>query len=81
MKWVLNTYRTCEDWSVDEIVEICVKTGYQGIEFLIGEPQKHGIGPDASDEFIDTAAAKVHDAGLFRRVIDLRVPLRFRRSR
>lgn len=64
MKWVLNTYRTCEEWSVDQIVDVCTKTGYAGVEFLMDAGQRHGIEADASTADIEAAAQKIHGAGL-----------------
>ena len=50
MKWSLNTYRVCQDWELDRIIEVAEATGFQGIEFLMDYQQKHGIEWDASPE-------------------------------
>ena len=43
MKWVLNTYQTAQNWSVDRIVEVCQATGYAGVEILQDFKQAHGL--------------------------------------
>ncbi len=65
MKWVLNTYRTCQDWEVSRIVEICRLTGYEGIEFLMDFNQRHGVEADAPREHVQAVARQVADAGLY----------------
>ncbi len=64
MKWVLNTYQTCQDWDVPKIIEMCLATGHEGIEFLMDFKQAHGIEADASPAHVESVARQVRDAGL-----------------
>src|SRR5437899_12916763 len=64
MKWVLNTYQTAQDWDVDQMIETCRKTGYQGIEFLQDFKQKHGWEWDADKALAAAIRHKMTDAGL-----------------
>jgi sugar phosphate isomerase/epimerase len=64
MKWVLNTYQTAQDWTVDEMIDMCRKTGYQGIEFLQDFKQKHGWEWDADAALVASIRQKMADAGL-----------------
>lgn len=64
MKWVLNTYQTCQDWEVSRIIEVCKATGYDGIEFLMDFKQRHGVEAVASPEHVKGVARQVNDAGL-----------------
>jgi sugar phosphate isomerase/epimerase len=64
MKWVLNTYQTAQDWTVDEMIEMVRKTGYQGIEFLQDFKQKHGWEWDAEPALVASIRQKMADAGL-----------------
>jgi len=64
MKWVLNTYKTCQEWDLDKIIEVCQKTGHEGIEFLMDFNQPHGVEADASPDHILNVQQKVCDAGL-----------------
>ena len=43
MKWALNTYQTCQDWELSEILEVAERTGYHGVELLMDYQQKHGL--------------------------------------
>lgn len=43
MKWSLNTYQTCQDWELEQILETAEATGYHGVEFLMDYKQKHGF--------------------------------------
>src|SRR5579862_6342706 len=64
MKWVLNTYQTAQDWDVDEMIAMCQKTGYQGIEFLQDFKQKHGWEWDTDRAHAAAIQKKMADAGL-----------------
>lgn len=64
MRWVLNTYQTCQDWPVDRIIDVCAGAGYEGIEFLLDFGQRHGVEADASAEYVEGVARRVADAGL-----------------
>jgi sugar phosphate isomerase/epimerase len=64
MKWVLNTYQTAQDWTVDEMIAIVSKTGYQGIEFLQDFKQTHGWEWDSDKAHVATIRQKMADAGL-----------------
>src|SRR5687767_9727084 len=64
MKWVLNTYQTAQDWTVDEMIEMVRKTGYQGIEFLQDFKQKHGWEWDTEKAQVREIRRKMTDAGL-----------------
>lgn len=64
MKWVLNTYQTCQDWDVPRIIEVCLATGHEGIEFLMDFKQTHGIEADATPAHVEAVARQVRDAGL-----------------
>jgi sugar phosphate isomerase/epimerase len=64
MKWSLNTYRVCQDWELDRILEVAKATGFQGIEFLMDYQQKHGIEWDASPEHRKMVKQKVDASGL-----------------
>src|SRR3712207_5092341 len=64
MKWVLNTYQTAQDWTVDEMIEMVRKTGYQGIEFLQDFKQKHGWEWNTDKSHVRTIREKMTDAGL-----------------
>ena len=65
MKWVLNTYQTCQDWELDRIIEVCTLTGYEGIELLMDFEQRHGVETGASPAYLEEVSRKVTDAGLF----------------
>ena len=43
MKWALNTYQICQDWELNQILEMARLTGYHGVEFLMDTKQKHGF--------------------------------------
>jgi sugar phosphate isomerase/epimerase len=64
MKWVLNTYQTAQDWDVDQMIEMCRKTGYQGIEFLQDFKQTHGWEWDTDAAHAASIRQKMSDAGL-----------------
>lgn len=64
MKWVLNTYQTAQDWSVERTIEVCQAAGYEGIEFLQDFKQAHGLEADASDEHVRAVREQVTGAGL-----------------
>src|SRR3954451_14413687 len=64
MKWVLNSYQTCQDWDVDRIIEICTQAGYAGIELLMDYGQRHAVEADATPEYVEGVAQKIKDAGL-----------------
>ncbi|HET7558405.1 MAG TPA: sugar phosphate isomerase/epimerase family protein [Limnochordia bacterium] len=64
MKWVLNTYQTCQDWPVEKIIAVCLDAGYAGVEFLMDFKQAHGVEADASPEHVDAVAKQVKAAGL-----------------
>jgi sugar phosphate isomerase/epimerase len=64
MKWVLNTYQTAQDWELDRIIDICHKTGYEGIEFLQDFGQRHGLEANASDQHVLDVRAKMEQAKL-----------------
>lgn len=64
MKWVLNTYQTCQDWEVSRIIEVCQATGYEGIEFLMDFKQRHGVEADAEPAYVQSVARQVGDASL-----------------
>ncbi len=64
MKWVLNTYETCQDWDVDRIIEVCRSTGYSGIDFLMDFGQRHGVEADAPASHVEAVGRRVMDAGL-----------------
>ena len=65
MRWVLNTYRVAQDWDVPTIIDMCRKTGHEGIEFLFDFNQKHGIEDHVSPEYVAGVAKQVEDAGLW----------------
>lgn len=64
MKWSLNTYRVCQDWELDRILEVAKAAGFQGIEFLMDYQQKHGIEWDASLEHRKMVKQKMDASGL-----------------
>jgi sugar phosphate isomerase/epimerase len=64
MKWVLNTYQTAQEWEVERIIEVCLATGYAGIEFLQDYQQRHGLEADAPRERVLGAKEKMAAAGL-----------------
>ncbi|GIX06674.1 MAG: hypothetical protein KatS3mg115_1077 [Candidatus Poribacteria bacterium] len=43
MRWALNTYRTAQNWTLEETLEMAKKTGYHGVEWLMDFQQGHGI--------------------------------------
>lgn len=50
MKWALNTYRVCQDWELDRILEIAGATGYEAVELLMDYEQKHGFEWDTHED-------------------------------
>src|SRR5579862_758456 len=64
MKWVLNTYQTAQDWLLEHIIDICRKTGYEGIEFLQDHGQAHGLEADAPRERLLAAKEQMQAGGL-----------------
>lgn len=50
MKWALNTYQTCQDWELSEILEVAERTGYHGVELLMDYQQKHGLEWDTPED-------------------------------
>ena len=64
MKWTLNTYEVGQKWRLDTLIEMCVKTGYPFIEFLMDFKQPHGLEWDTPKrKFLDTKK-KLDAAGL-----------------
>lgn len=64
MKWVLNTYQTAQEWDIDRIIQVCLASGYQGIEFLQDFKQAHGLEANATDEHVLAIREKMQAAGL-----------------
>ena len=50
MKWALNTYQTCQDWELSQILEVAERTGYHGVELLMDYQQKHGLEWDTPED-------------------------------
>jgi len=64
MKWTLNTYEVGQHWELDHLIEMCVKTGYPYIEFLMDFQQPHGLEWDTPEERFAEVRGKLHQAGL-----------------
>jgi hypothetical protein len=64
MKWTLNTYQVGQNWKLDELIEMCLKTGYPYIEFLMDFQQPHGLEWDAPAERFAETKRKLDAAGL-----------------
>lgn len=50
MRWVLNTYQVAQEWTLDEMLDMAKKTGFDGMEFLMDFEQKHGFEWDTPEE-------------------------------
>ena len=64
MKWTLNTYEVGQKWELDHLIEMCVKTGYPYIEFLMDFQQPHGLEWDAPEARFAEVKTKIEAAGL-----------------
>jgi len=64
MKWALNTYQVGQEWQLDHLIEMCVKTGYPYIEFLMDFQQPHGLEWDTPREKYAEVKKKLDVAGL-----------------
>jgi len=64
MKWTLNTYEVAQKWDIDYLIEMCVKTGYPYIEFLMDFEQPHGLEWNTPQEQFVEARKKLDAAGL-----------------
>lgn len=42
------TYNLARDWSLDELIEMCERTGFDGVE--LRSTHRHGVEPDISDQ-------------------------------
>lgn len=64
MKWTLNTYQVGQEWTTDHLIEMCVKTGYPYIEFLMDFQQPHGLEWDTPPGKFQETKKKLDAAGL-----------------
>lgn len=64
MKWTLNTYEVAQQWELDHLIEMCRKTGYPYIEFLMDFQQPHGLEWDTPAERFAEVKGKLDAAGL-----------------
>lgn len=64
MRWVLNTYRVAQEWTLDEMLEMARKTGFDGMEFLMDYEQKHGFEWDTPEERWQSLKDRVNAFGL-----------------
>jgi hypothetical protein len=64
MKWTLNTYEVAQKWELDHLIEMCAKTGYPYIEFLMDFKQPHGLEWDTPKERFAEVKGKLDAAGL-----------------
>jgi len=64
MKWTLNTYEVAQKWDLDHLIEMCQKTGYPYIEFLMDFQQPHGLEWDTPQERFAEVRKKLDAAGL-----------------
>lgn len=64
MKWTLNTYQVAQEWSLDHLIDMCQKTGYPYIEFLMDFGQPHGLEWDAPEPRFEEVKQKLDAAGL-----------------
>jgi sugar phosphate isomerase/epimerase len=64
MKWTLNTYQVGQKWSTNTLIEMCVKTGYPFIEFLMDFKQPHGLEWDTPKSRFAATKKKLDAAGL-----------------
>jgi sugar phosphate isomerase/epimerase len=64
MKWTLNTYQVAQEWDLDHLIEMCQKTGYPYIEFLMDFQQPHGLEWDTPAERFAEVKGKLDAAGL-----------------
>lgn len=64
MKWTLNTYQVGQTWDLDHLIEMCVKTGYPYIEFLMDYQQPHGLEWDTPREQFAETKRRLDAAGL-----------------
>ncbi len=56
---------SCPELSLDEMIVVAKKYGYDGIEPRISENHKHGIELDASDSFREECRQKSVESGIF----------------
>ncbi|HJN16649.1 MAG TPA: sugar phosphate isomerase/epimerase family protein [Armatimonadota bacterium] len=64
MRWVLNTYQVAQKWTLDEMLEMAVKTGFDGMEFLMDFEQKHGFEWDTPEDQWQPLKDRVAASGL-----------------
>ena len=55
---------SCPELTLDEMISVARKFGYDGLEPRISSDHKHGIELDASESFRAECKAKAHDAGI-----------------
>jgi sugar phosphate isomerase/epimerase len=64
VKWTLNTFEVAQQWELDHLIEMCQKTGYPYIEFLMDYDQPHGLEWDTPAERFHEVKKKLDAAGL-----------------
>jgi|GEM_PF-558513 hypothetical protein len=64
MKWTLNTYEVAQNWELERLIDVCQKTGYPYIEFLMDFQQPHGLEWDTPRERFLEVKKKLDAAGL-----------------
>jgi hypothetical protein len=64
MRWVMNTYQVAQEWTLDEMLDMAKKTGFDGMEFLMDFEQKHGFEWDTPEEQWEPLKQRVNASGL-----------------
>jgi sugar phosphate isomerase/epimerase len=64
VKWTLNTYEVAQKWDLDRLIDVCQKTGYPYIEFLMDFEQPHGLEWDTPQERFAEVKQALDAAGL-----------------
>jgi sugar phosphate isomerase/epimerase len=64
MKLCLNTHNLAGSNTLDEIIDLCLKTEIGGIEFSMGYGHKHGIEFDTDSKVLREMAEKIMNVGL-----------------
>jgi sugar phosphate isomerase/epimerase len=62
MKLGLVTFQLAQAWDIDTIIDMCQKTGFEGVE--LRTTHAHGVEPDISAEERATVRAKFADSGV-----------------
>jgi len=64
MKLSLNTYSIGQDFTLEDIIELLVRNGFDGVEFRCEANQRHGVEPETSKIIRRKIRSKLGEMGL-----------------